>query len=99
MTADVLSGMSGVALSLIFAYLPGVKPWFIKQSGEIKRLIMLVCLLLIAGVIFGLSCYGWIDGAGIDAVSCDKVGAWALLRAFLAALVANQATFTIIPKE
>jgi hypothetical protein len=51
-------------------------------------------LLLVAALgTFGLSCAG-----AIDATACTQAGAWTLVSAFVAALVANQATYLITPK-
>lgn len=93
MTATELSAIAGVILSLAFSYLPGLAPWFDNHAPTTKRLIMAVVLLVATAAIFGLSCAGVLTVA-----SCDQPGAVGLVTALIAALVANQATYTISPK-
>jgi hypothetical protein len=93
MTAEQLSALAGVILSLAFSYLPGLAPWFDKLEPTVKRLVMAALLLVVAAGAFGLSCAGVLDAA-----VCTRVGAWSVLNVFVAALVANQATYLISPK-
>lgn len=93
MTADLLSAIAGVVLSLAFSYVPGVSGWFDALEATRKRLTMAVLLLLTTAGAFGLSCAGVIDVA-----ACTQTGAWSMVSAFIAALVANQATYLISPK-
>jgi hypothetical protein len=51
-------------------------------------------LLLVASAVFGLSCTSWGSGWGIN-ITCDQAGLQALVGSFLAALVANQSTYSI----
>lgn len=97
MDAAGLSGVAGAILALLFAYIPGLNTWYAGKSSEYKSLLMLGLLALVAGGAYGLACLGWAADFGI-AVSCDKEGGIALLKAFLAALVANQATYKIAPQ-
>jgi hypothetical protein len=94
MTADTLSGIVGLALSLGFSYIPGLNDWYGRLSGIHKRGVMAVLLIVCAGAIFGLSC-----GGVISAVQCTEAGAFGLLRVLIAALVANQAMYAITPKR
>jgi len=94
-TSDQLSALAGVALSLAFSYLPGLREWFAGLDGVRKRLFMAAMLLAISVSVFGLSCAGALAGPGVP---CEKRGALDLLWAFVAALVANQATFHISPQ-
>ena len=87
-----LSSLAGGVLSLIFSYAPGAKDWFGRLMPETKRTVMLVLLALSAIGIFVLGCGGY-----LQAVSCDKGGAIELAKIFIAALIANQATFLISP--
>lgn len=93
MTAEQLSALAGVILSLAFSYLPGLAPWFDKLETTVKRLVMALLLLVVAAGAFGLSCAGVVDAA-----TCTQAGAWSLLNVFVAALVANQATYLISPQ-
>lgn len=90
MTAEQLSALAGVILSLAFSYLPGLAPWFDRLEPTVKRLVMAGLLLVVAVGAFGLSCAGVISAA-----ACTQAGAWSVLTVFIAALVANQATYLI----
>jgi hypothetical protein len=93
MTAEQLSMIAGVVLSLAFSYIPGLKDWYASLEGTRKRLVMLGVLLISALAVFGLSCARlWI------VVSCDQAGAIQLVTNFVAALISNQATFLISPQ-
>lgn len=92
MTPEELSAVFGVALSLAFSYIPGVKGWYDALAADYKRLVMLVGLLVIAGGMFALACVG--EYAGL---TCDKPGAILAVRVFIAAAVANQAAFLLTP--
>lgn len=93
MTAEQLSAIAGVILSLAFSYLPGLAPWFDKLDPTVKRLVMALLLLAVSVGAFGLSCAGVVNAA-----TCTQAGAWSLLNVFIAALVANQATYLISPQ-
>lgn len=96
MSAELLSSLGAMALALAAAYLPGFSTWFQSLSGEVKRLLMAGLLAAIAGAAFGLACAGggWAAGLGLE-LACDAPGAWGLARAYLAALLANQATYSL----
>jgi hypothetical protein len=97
MDAEELSAVAGVLLSLSCSYLPGVKERFGGLTPVHKRLVMLALLVVAAAGAFGLSC---LDAPGLDLlVSCDREGAWGLLRSLAAAVIANQAVFSISPRE
>lgn len=95
---ELISSIAGILLSLAFSYIPGAKEWFAKLTGEYKRLVMLGSLLLAAAAIMVLACTGWAADLGIN-ITCDRPGFIQLLTAFLAAFVANQATYQITPQE
>jgi hypothetical protein len=89
MTGELLSGIAGVVLSLIFSYVPGIKDWFETLEPSIKQAVMGGLLVVVALAAFGLSC------AGLDiGIVCSGAGAWELARLLLAALVANSSTYT-----
>ncbi len=98
MSADFLSSIAGAALSLAFSYLPGASDWFGQLDGTHKRLVMLGLLLLTSLAVFGLSCGPLAADLGIE-IACSQSGAIGLGRAFLLALVANQAAFSISPQS
>lgn len=97
MDAAGLASIAGVILALGFAYIPKLNEWYITQTAQVKALVMLGLLAAVAGGAYGLACAGWAADFGVG-VTCDKAGGIALLKAFLAALVANQATYLIAPQ-
>jgi hypothetical protein len=94
MTTEQLAAISGVILSLLFSYTPGLSDKFDKLEPTYKRLIIAALLALVAGAVFGLAC-----GNVIDTVTCDKPGAIGLVNALIAALVANQAAYLLSPTK
>ena len=97
MTPELLSSISGIALSLAFSYIPGLSPWYDTLTATFKRLIMLALLALTSLSAFGLACLGWLPYFNLD-LACDQKGGVELLTAFILALVANQSTYLITPK-
>jgi len=94
MTAQTLSTIAGVVLSLVFSYVPGLNTWFAALGEETKRLTMLGLIVLVAAASFGLGCWGVLD----TAVTCDQDGIIALVTAIIMAAVANQATYKLSPQ-
>jgi len=97
MTADGLALYAGVVLSMLFSYVPGLNTWFAALESIYKRLIMLGLLLLTAGAVYGIACLGWGGDLGV-ALTCDKQGLVELVRAFVLAMIANQAAYQISPE-
>ena len=98
MSDSQLSLFAGALLSLAFSYVPGLKDWFDAKDSTTKRLIMAGALFLVTIAIFGAACGNLLGSLPITAV-CDRNGAVALATNFVIALIANQATFTITPKQ
>ncbi|HEX9029601.1 MAG TPA: hypothetical protein VF823_10545 [Anaerolineales bacterium] len=95
LSAEGLSALAGILLSLGCSYLPGVRQRFGELDATGKRLVMLGLLAVSALGVFGLSCTPY---QPFPELSCDQAGAWGMLRLFLAALVANQAAFNVSPR-
>lgn len=92
-TPEWLALVAGAVLSLSFSYIPGLADWYAKLDGTRKRLIMAGLLLVVTGGAFGLGCAGILGG-----VDCSQNGAVSAVYAFILALVANQATYSISPQ-
>jgi len=93
-SSEMLVAVAGVVLSLLFSYVPGLRTWYAALKSEIKQLIMLGLLAVVSGAIFALGCF---DILSIG-ITCDKYGAISMVWMFIAALVANQATYSITPE-
>lgn len=97
MTAETLALYSGIALSLIFSYVPGLAGKFAGLDATIKRLVMLGLLLVVALAVVGIACAGFASEIGL-VVTCDKPGFVGVLKAFVFAMIANQATYQVSPE-
>lgn len=98
MTADTLSASAAILLSLAFSYIPPLNQYYQQLDATAKRLVMLIALLVTAAGAFTLTCAGFASVLGLP-LSCDTPGALGLLRALIAALVANQATYALSPRK
>lgn len=96
MTADSLALYSGVVLSLVFSYVPGLSTKYAELSETTKRLIMLGMLALVSVAVVGLACAGFGEDLGIY-ITCDKDGFVGVIKAFIMAMIANQSTFKLSP--
>ena len=94
MTSETITATAGVIISLAFFYVPGLKTWYDAQTGQAKALVMLGVLFVVSAAAFGFACAGFADDLGI-AVTCDESGGWGMVRAFIAALTANQMTYVV----
>ena len=97
MSAEFLTMIAGVVLSLLFSYVPGLNTWFAALDSLYKRLIMLGLLLLSAAALFGLACAGILQELAGVQVTCDRAGLIGLVQAFIAAVIANQTAYMITP--
>ena len=91
LSAETISAIAGAALSLLFAYLPGLSGWFTGLTGDYKRLVMAGSLLLTCGVILGLSCASLLNW-----VTCDQSGIVKMVTLFVSALIGNQTAYTFV---
>lgn len=98
MNASGLAAVAGTILTLSFSYVPGLKDWYETQDGNVKRLIMLGLLVVVALGSFGLACANLAGDFGVT-VTCDQAGVVGLVNALIAAVVANQAVYAITPKS
>ena len=91
MTENTVGMLAGALLALLFGYAPGLRPWYEALEPTRKALVMAAALLVAAVLLYGAACYTpWPVG-----VTCDEAGFWTLAQLFIAALVANQATYLI----
>jgi hypothetical protein len=94
MTPELLASIAAILLSLAASYLPWFAPWYQGLDSVLKRLLMLVLLATISITAYALACAGLAPHLSL-ALTCDSSGALDLFRTFLAALLANQATYQI----
>lgn len=91
-SVKLLSSLAGVALSLVFSYIPGLRARFAKLDGVYKRLVMAGLLLLASLLIMAGVCAGFVVG---DGLTCGRDGALVLLSAFVSAAIANQTAYVV----
>lgn len=94
LTAEWLGGAAGVVVSLVLAYVPGVKAEFDELSGVWKRAVLGLALLLVSVLVYSLGCAGVVGN-----VACDQSGAVGVVRALVAALIASQVAYVIEGKS
>jgi len=92
--AVLIVAITGVLISLLFRYLPGLKTWYEKQSGY-KALIMIGLMLLVSIIYFGLGCWALIAVRLHIIVACTANGAIDLALAFVVAVLSNQSTYIL----
>lgn len=93
LSPETLAGVAGVILSLVFSYVPQLKDKFSALDTTTQRLIMVGLLFCVA---IGVLLYQCRAEAAFG--QCVAASWEAALKAFLAALVSNQATFLVSPK-
>lgn len=98
MSAELLSSIAGVVLSLVFSYVPKLNTKFAALETEVKRSIMLGLLALAAVATYGLACSGWLTGLFGIQVPCDQSGIQMLIQAFIYAAITNQTAYSLSPK-
>lgn len=94
MTAEFISMVAGVLLSLAFSYIPGLSVKYAALEAIYKRLVMLGLLFLVALGSIGLACAGIGAEVGIN-ITCDRAGVIGVLQAFFLAAMANQSAYSL----
>lgn len=92
--STLIATTGGAVLSLVLAYLPGVKGWWESLDSEQKRAALGVLYLCIAAGLFVPACFG-----GPAVVACDTSSIWPVIGAFFAALVGSQGMYVFLPDE
>lgn len=88
--ANIILGVLGVVLQLVFRYVPKVQVWYSGQAN--KGLWMLIFVALTGAAYFGLSCTPYAAELGVS-LSCDQASLFTLLRALFIMASSNQLTY------
>lgn len=91
---DILVAVASSALSLLVAYVPGLKQKFEALTREEKARVMAALLIGVTLVIYGLACADLLHLFGL-AVACTAESAVELIQLLFTALVVNQAVFAL----
>ena len=85
MNQYIVAGVGSAILSLVLKFVPGAKDWYEPKSPRVKQLIFGGVLALGVGVLFGMSCGGFMSAFNWEGVSCDEAGFTRLIQlAFVA---------------
>ena len=92
MTVETVVGIASVILAVVFQYVPWLKDKYGDLADNYQKLIMLGLLVLVVAGAYGLSCFK----LG-DYFTCDNEGMLKAAKLLLAAIMANQSVFKILP--
>lgn len=98
MSAEFLSGVAGIVLSLMISYIPPIARAYAQLTGDYKRLVMAVLLIVVALAATWMSCTGLGREIGVD-ITCDTNGFFAVMTSLITALTANQAVYALTRKS
>jgi hypothetical protein len=90
-TPQVIAGIIAVFLALAFAYFPSLNTWYGGLKSEVKSAIMIGLLALTTATVYALAL------AGVIATT-DPLNWWLAVKIFVAALILNQPTYSILPE-
>ena len=90
-TPELIAAITGVGLSWLFGWFPGLRTWYAALKAEVKSAIMLCLLAVISVIVFLLVYYGVLQTA-------EPISWWRLLTVFFVASTLNQANYTIMPE-
>lgn len=89
---QLLVAIVGTVLSVVFAKFPIVSTWYAALKSELKSLIMVGLLLLVSSVVYVLAANGVLQ-------TTEPITIWLAVKIFVAAVVANQAIYSIVPES
>ena len=94
MTSEQISALAGLILSLSLAYIPGLSSWY--SALENPKKVFVTGIVIVVAAVGSLAWNCRADPAGL--VACLNQNYSVYLSALIAALVANQASFTLLVK-
>ena len=98
MTSEILQGIVGVVLSLLFGYFPPIANWFYAFDDNKKKLIMLGFIAVISAALFAMSCSGLAEPFGLPVWECSQQGVVDFIKIFFTIAIANQTAARIAPQ-
>lgn len=84
-TVELILGVAGVILQLVYAYVPVVRDWL--ENYSYKGLVILGLDAVVAGALLALACSPWAVDLGIPLV-CGNAAVFLILKALV--LIATQ---------
>lgn len=98
MEANVLVIVAGIVLSALFTWVPKLREWYDALDNNYQKLIMFLALAVAVGIVYGASCASFTIPGVVINTACNQEGLKGLLELLVAAVVANQTTFLLLPK-
>lgn len=89
---ELVGGLGGLLITLVLAYAPGLKSYWEQLDGTQKRAVLAGCYVAVGAGLYIPSCFG-----GPQVVACDASSIWDVVMAVLAALVAGQSAYQVLP--
>lgn len=96
LSAEIFVGLSAAILSLAWNLIPGLRVKFADLASNVKQVVNLVLMAVLAVVMFLFTCTGWNP---IPGVVCTVEGAKALAILVFIAGVTNQTTYKLTPQQ
>ena len=98
MTVATIAGVVRVVASLLMEYLPGFSTWYQALENTKQRLFTLGVGFVVVFGSLGLACVDFAFPFTL-VLPCTSLGLGSAIESFLAYLVANQATYLVLPKS
>ena len=95
MTPEIIAAIVGFVVSIALEYIPVFKDWYNGLPDSQQKLFALGVGFVVVFGAFGLGCAGLLAPYW----ACDGVGAWAAFLAWIAYVLANQASYALFFKK
>ena len=89
---EILVAGVGLLLSVLFKYFPKLNVWYAGLGKELKRLIMIAVLVVVALIMYGASCIQIWSG-----VTCTGEGFVELFGVVIIIATGNQLGYLLLP--
>lgn len=94
-TMELILGVAGVVLQLVYKFVPAVSSWLDKFAY--KGLVILALDVVVAGVLLGLACSPYAADLDIS-LACDQSSIFLVLKAIVL-IAMQQGTFLVTKKS
>lgn len=95
-SSAAIAAAAGAVLSLVLAFVPGLKARFAAIPQDDKPLIVLALCAAIAVVVLGLTCAGVDTGSGASCPALNAAAVYGVVANVIAAAGTAQIAFTVL---